>query len=141
MMSFTDFSKKVLMNYFIIVTGVTIVIAVLGMNFSPDMKLGYEAFLSPLIYGAIASLLTYIFYSKKELTFRQMLLRRILHFMLLEIILMGFGYFAGLLDGVGITIMFSISIFAVYLFKMAISWIVDSKTAGDINVGLKRLQE
>lgn len=129
------------MNYFIIVTGVTIVIAVLGMNFSPDMKLGYDAYLSPLIFGVIASLPTYVFYSKKELTFRQMLFRRILHFILLEILLLGFGYFTGILESVGITIMFSLSIFAVYLFKIVIGWILDSKTAGDINVGLKRIQE
>jgi hypothetical protein len=139
-MSLKEFAKKNLMNYFIIVTGITVAIAVLGMNFDPDAQFGYEAFFSPIIFGTIAVLPSFVLYSKKELSFRQMLFRRILHFIVLEIILLAFGFISGLLKGIDVTLTFAVSVFAVYLFTIVISWIIDSKTAAEINKGLKKIQ-
>jgi hypothetical protein len=139
-MSFVEFAKRNLMSYFIIVTGITVAIAVLGMNFDPGASLGYEAFFSPLIFGAVAVLPSLALYSKKELTFKQMLFRRILHFLLLELGLLGFGSISGIFDGTEVIISFAISVFVVYLFTNVIQWLIDSKTAVDINKGLKKMQ-
>lgn len=140
-MSFTEFSKKLLMNYFIIVTGITVAIAMLGMNLYPEETLRYDAFFSPLIFGAVATLPYFVFYSRKELTFRQMLIRKILHFLLLEITQISLGYLSGLLKNLKMMVMLFVAVFAVYLFKLVINWLMDSKTAMDINEGLKRIQE
>jgi hypothetical protein len=139
-MSFIEFAKKNLMSYFIIVTGVTVAIAVLGMNFDPTATLGYEAFFSPLIYGAVAVLPSLALYSKKDLTFKQMLLRRLLHFLLLELTLLGFGSILGIFDRTEVAISFALSVFVVYMFTNVIQWMIDSKTAVDINKGLKKMQ-
>ncbi|BCN30794.1 hypothetical protein bsdtb5_20890 [Anaeromicropila herbilytica] len=140
-MSFIEFSKKLLKNYFIIVTGITMAIAFLGMNMYPNERIPYDAFLSPLILGIVAILPSYIFYSKNELTFKQMLFRKILHFILLVITQLGFAYVTGLLKNAEVTFLLAISVFAVYLFTMGISWIIDSKTAIDINRELKKMRE
>lgn len=139
-MSFTEFSKKLLTNYFIIVTGITVAIAVLGMSFYPKANLPYDAFFSPLILGAAATLPSYVLYSKKELSFKLMLFRRVLHFILLVITQLGIAYLSGLLKSIQLTIMLFLSVLVVYLFTSAIGWIIDSKTAVDINEGLKRLK-
>jgi hypothetical protein len=128
------------MIYFISVTGITIAIAVLGLNFDPDARFGYEAFLSPLIFGVVAVLPSFALYSRKELTLRQMLVRRIFHFVLLELILLVFGFGTGILDGTEVAISFAFSVMAVYLFTNVLQYILDSKTAGKINEGLKKLQ-
>jgi len=138
--SFTEFIKKNLMIYFIIVTGVTIVIAILGLTYDSGATFGYEAYFSPIIFGAIAVLPSIVLYSKRELTFKQMIHRRMLHFIVLELTLLGFGYQAGLFSGIEVGIPFAISIFIVYLFTQLIHWIVDSRTAIDINMGLKRIR-
>lgn len=139
-MSFTEFCKKNLMIYFISVTGITIATAVLGLNFEPDARFGYEAFLSPLIFGVVAVLPSFALYSRKELTLRQMLVRRVFHFVLLELTLLVFGFSAGILDGVDVAFSFAFSVLAVYLFTNVLQYILDSKTAGKINEGLKKLQ-
>jgi uncharacterized membrane protein YesL len=140
-MSFMSFVKKNLIDYFIIVTGVNIAIAVLGMNYKPEELLGYDAFFSPLILGAVAVLPSFVFYSRRELSLRQMLIRRVIHLVVLELTLVGFGYIARLLTGLNITISFVLIVFAVYVFTLIIRWIIDSKTALEINLGLKRIQE
>lgn len=140
-MSFVEFIKKSVINYFITVTATTVAIAVLGMNFDREAVFGYEAFFSPLIFGVIASVPSFVLYSRKELSFKQMLVRRILHFIVLEIFLLGFGFLAGLFHGFDVALSFGLSVFLVYLFTNLMSWMVDSKTAKELNKGLKRFQE
>lgn len=140
-MSFTEFLKKLLINYFIIVTGITVAIAIIGLSFYPKERLPYNAFFSPLIFGAVATLPAVVMYSKKELTFKQMLIRRILHFIILEISQLGIGYITGLIKSFDMVLMLSSSVLAVYLFRIIIGLIIDSRTAIDINNGLKRIQE
>ncbi|MHB8127565.1 MAG: DUF3021 family protein [Mobilitalea sp.] len=139
-MNFVEFTKKNLMNYFIIVTGITAVMAILGAKVDPGQAFGYEVFFSPLIYGAIAVLPSYVFYSKRELTLKQMLFRRILHFVILEVTLLGFGYTVGILNSMKVALALASFVFIVYLFTNVIKWIIDSKTTVEINEGLKRLQ-
>lgn len=140
-MSFIEFTKKTLMNFFVIVTGVTIAIAVLGMNFQTEAEFGYEAYFSPILIGAVATLPSFVLYSCKELTIKQMIIRKLLHFIVLLLTMVGFGKAAGLLFNTEVTWMFILSVFVVYVFTTAIKWILDSKTADEINKGLKRLQE
>lgn len=140
-MSFIEFIKKNLISYFIIVTAVTVVIAILGMVFDPDTVFGYEAYFSPLIFGAIAVLPSFVLYSRRELSFQQMLFRRIMHFLVLETCLLGFGWLAGLITSMEVGLSLATSVFLVYLFTNLVHYIIDNKTAGDINKGLKRIQE
>jgi hypothetical protein len=138
-MSFVEFLKKNLMNFFIIVTCITAAIGILGSNFDPNAVLGYEAFFSPIIFGLIATVPSFILYSPKELSFEHMLLRRVLHFITLELLLIGFGYLSGILKETSVTISYAISIFIVYLITNVVQWIIDSRTADSINKGLKGL--
>lgn len=140
-MSLTEFSKKILMRFFIIVTGINVAIAVLGLSLYPKQTLSYDAFFSPIIFGAAAVLPAYVLYSKKELTFRQMLMRRIVHFVLLEMLQIGFGYLTGYMNSFRNIAMLFLAVLAVYLFTSVIAWIIDSRTAVEINKGLQRLQK
>jgi hypothetical protein len=140
-MSFIDFIKKNLMNFFIIVTFISVAMGILGISLKPGTTFGYEAFFSPVIYGAVAMLPSFVFYSRRELSFKQMLLRRILHFVILEATLLIFSFLLGLLDDTETAAYFAASVFIVYLLTNIIRWIIDSKTAGEINKGLKRIKQ
>lgn len=139
-MDFKEYLKKCLMTYFIVVTAVTVAIPVLGMNFDPEATFGYEVLFSPLLFGAVALLPSFVLYSRRELTFKRMLLRRVLHFITLELTLLLFGFLFRLFDGIEVIISFAFSVFAVYLFTFIAEWVIDNKTAGEINKGLKKLQ-
>lgn len=139
-MSFKEFLKKNLINFFIIVTCVNLAIGILGANFDSEATLGYEAYLSPIIFGALATFPSLIQYSPRELTFKQMLFRRVLHFIALEILLIGFACVTRIIQGATVVISFSITVFLVYLITNVVRWIIDSNTANEINKGLKKLQ-
>lgn len=140
-MSLVSFIKKNLMDYFIIVTGINVAIAILGMNFDPDTVFGYQAFFSPLIIGAVAVFPSVVMYSRRELSFRSMLIRRALHLVVLEITLIAFGYFSGLFTEWSIIAPFAVGVILVYAFTLFARYLIDSKTAVEINKGLRRMQE
>lgn len=128
------------MEYFIITTCVTAAIAILGLSLDPAAKLGYEAYFSPLLFGLVSLVPSLATYSRKELPFRQALIRKLLHFALLEAMLVAFGHWVGILHGVGDTASFALAVFIVYLAVNLISWHLDSREASEINKTLKTLQ-
>lgn len=139
-MSFKAFLKRCLMEYFIITTFVTAAIAVLGLSLDPMAKLGYEAYFSPLIFGLVSLIPSFITYSRKELSFRQALVRKALHVVVLEVMLIAFGFWAGILHGATDASFFGVTVFLVYLAVNFISWQIDKKDASEINKTLKLLQ-
>ena len=139
-MSLKAFLKRCLMEYFIITTCVTAAIGILGLSLDPAAKFGYEAYFSPLLFGLVSVVPSIATYSRKELTLRQTLVRKLLHFALLEAMLIAFGHWAGVLHGFGETVYFAFAVCIVYLAVNLISWHLDSREAGEINKTLKALQ-
>lgn len=114
--------------------------ALIGMLFEPDARFGYEAFLSPLIFGALASLPLLVKYSKKELSFKQTAIRNVIHFLLLEAVILSVLYFEGLLTSVSMAISLGISIFVIDLTVNLVLWINDKRIAKEFNDALRKLQ-
>ena len=114
-MNLKAFLKRCLMEYFIITTCVTAAIGILGLSLDPTAKVGYEGYFSPLIFGLVSLVPSIATYSRKELTFRQALIRKLFHFTLLEAMLIAFGHWAGILHGLGDTASFALAVFIVYL--------------------------
>ena len=102
--------------------------------------MGYEGYFSPLIFGLVSALPSIVLYSRRELSLRQTLIRKALHFMLLEGMLITFGHWAGVLHGFDDTASFALTVFIVYLLVNLLSWQMDSKQAGEINKTFKVLQ-
>ena len=128
------------MEYFIITTCVTAAIGILGLSLHPEAKIGYEAYFSPLIFGLMSLVPSIVTYSRKELTFRQAFIRKLLHFALLETMLAAFGHWAGILHGVDDTAYFAVAVLVVDLTVNLVSWQLDSKEATKINQTLRTLQ-
>jgi hypothetical protein len=128
------------MEYFIITTFVTAAIAVMGLSLDPAARFGYEAFFSPLIFGLVGILPSFVTYSRKELSLRQTLIRKALHVIVLEAMLLAFGSWAGVLHGAVDASFFGLAVFIVYLMVNLINYLTGKKDAGEINKTLKSLQ-
>lgn len=128
------------MEYFIISTCVTAAIAILGQALDPTARFGYEAYFSPLIFGLVSLIPSLVTYSRKELSLRQTLIRKALHVIVLEAMLIGFVLWTGLLHGLADICLFGLTVLIVYLTVNLISWQIDKKDAGEINKTLKSLQ-
>lgn len=140
-MNFKDFLKKCLMEFFIIVTCISVVIGVIGLIYEPTKRFGYEAYFSPLIFGAISTVSSFVTYSKKELTVKQMIFRNVLQLMVLECMILITGYSFGIMKDKMILSSVAISVIVVFIAVQFISWIIDSKTAANLNDSLKIYQK
>lgn len=129
-----------MMSFFVSVTCICAAMAVIGMVFEPDVRFGYEAFLSPILFGAIASFPLLVKYSKNELSVKQAIIRNILHFVLLEVLILSVLLFEGLLTGLSMAVSLAVSIFIIYLTVNLFLWVNDKKAAADFNNALKKLQ-
>jgi len=128
------------MEYFIITTCVTAAIAVLGQSLDPTAEFGYEAYFSPLIFGLVSLVPSFVTYSRRELSFRQTIVRKVFHVIVLEAMLIAFGFWTGILHNPAEASFFCLAVFVVYIAVNLISWLLDKKEARELNRTLKSLQ-
>ncbi len=83
-MSLKEILYRSLMIYFILVTCITAGIAILGTVFDPDARFGYSAFVSPFIFAALGVIPNLLMYSSKELSDKQMILRKMIQLAVIE---------------------------------------------------------
>lgn len=133
--------KRVMMSFFISVTLITLAMAIVGLIFEPHMTFGYEAFLSPLIFGAIASFPMLVFYSNKEQSMKEILLRSLIHFLLLEFLILSNLYILGILTSPSMALSLALTIFIINLAVHLVSYVHDRRVAEEFNSALRLLQE
>ena len=136
----TFFVKKIMMSFFVSVTCITAAMLLLGLIFQPEIRFGYEVFLSPLVFGAISSLPLLVKYSKAELTIRQTVVRNTIHFILLELTILSVLYFGGLLTTIDMAVSLGISILLIDITVNLVLWVNDKRTAKQFNDALRRWQ-
>lgn len=141
-MSFKEHLKSVLLSYFVIVTLVDFAIFILGSIFRPDEQFGYEAFLSPLLYGAIALVPMLLIYSRRELTLKQQIIREVFKLIAIEAALLIFGFGLENLssDNFWIIISFVGAVIVIFFMVHFIEWLLDVRVAKQLNSNLKDFQ-
>lgn len=135
-----EFAIKLLNMFFIVTTLITIVMGVMGLIWERDRLLTYEVMFSPVIIGFISVLPSIVMYSKKELTLRQLVIRKVLHLFLLEIELIAFSKIMGIWNEV-IGLPFVISILIVAVLVQVFLWLVGVQRANTITNELKTFQK
>lgn len=127
---------------FFIVTGcITILNGVLGTIFLPDMRFGYEAFLSPPIFGFLSALSGVVTKSRKELSMWQMLFREFLQLLLIEIMVFGVNYVFGTTFTWELNITLALGIAVIFILVYVILWLNDRRSAMIFNAKLVEFQK
>ena len=118
-------------TYFMLATMILAAMAVLGTYFMPEVTFGYEQFETPLIYAAWGTLPNIVLYSKSELSMKQMLLRKIIQLVLVEVIVVLVALPAEVFEGGNNALVISLvaCVFVIYVLTHAIAWYQDSITA------------
>lgn len=138
-MNYKDFLKSLLMSFFIVVTLVNIAMAVLGLMLDPNRTFSYEAFFSPLLYGVLSLLPSAVTYSRKELSIRQMFVRKLLQFGLIETLLITFMIANGIRE-IRLLVPLAVTILFVSLAVMGLLWLLDLRSAKELNQELAEYQ-
>ena len=139
-MSKKEFMGQVFISFFVVVTCINLGMAFMGMIYAPDTRFGYEALLFPVFYGFLGILPSAVLYSRKELTVKQMLLRKIIQLILIEAIMVGIVFFLGGTD-FSTLLPFMIMVLAVCLAAEGILWLAADKKVKKLNAQLKRYQD
>ena len=97
---------------------------VLETYFMPEVRYGYEQFETPLIYAAWGTLPSIVMYAKKELTMKQMLVRKIIQLILVEVIVISVALPTEILESGNCVLVISlvICVFVIYVLTHAIEW-------------------
>lgn len=142
-MRFKEFIKSTCATYFILVTLINLVIFVLGIIYRPEQRFGYDAFLAPLVYAFLGILPMCIMYSKKEMTLVQILIRKILQLILLEVLLIefGFGHANFTKDNSELIVSFAVSVFVIFVLVHVISFALDTQQARQMTLDLLSYQK
>ena len=141
-MKLKEFIKSTLASYFIIVTLVNVATLVLGSIFRPEQRFGYEAFLAPLLYGALGLIPVFIMYSPKELTIKQIVIRKIVQLIALEFILVlaGFGRENLKTENLALIASFALSVLIIYVLVHVTSWVLNLEMARQLTMDLQSYQ-
>ena len=130
-MSGKELIRDMINTYFMLTTMILAVMTVLGTYFMPETRFGYEQFEAPLIYAAWGTLPNIVMYAKKELTMKQMLIRKTIQLVLVEIIILVVALPADIRGNGNNTLVLSlvVCVFVIYVLTHVIEWYQDSVTA------------
>lgn len=140
-MKLIDYIKNLIKDYFIIFAIIVIFITILRQIFSPNEYFELKDIYIYMICALAGDLPSLIFYSPKEISEKEMRLRRIIHFMVLETILLTLANVTGWVNGILNTIIFALQIAIIYGLVRFLSWRDDKKAALRINEKLKAMKD
>lgn len=136
----TFFIQKIILGFFISFTLISLAMLVIGFIYEPDRQFGYEIFLSPLVFALVATLPSLLNYSPKELSLKATLVRKVIHLLLLEILIIGVLYISNIITSVDLLLSLGFTIAIIDISVQIILYINDQRTAMMMNTQVKNYQ-
>ncbi|MBS5933328.1 MAG: DUF3021 family protein [Clostridiales bacterium] len=135
-MRMNNIVANMIRNFFVIFGVIVLITAILN----PVYELSSKIIMIIALFALVSDLTVLVFWSKKELSDKSRMLRRVLHLVLIEMIVLFFGNILGFASGITQNIIFAIEILGIYSIVCWIDWLIDNKTANDINDKLKKMK-
>lgn len=142
MTEFKQFLINKLILFFMLTTLILLAIVFIGSAFDGDARFGYDAILAPVEYAFLCVLPTFVTYSRRELKPKELLLRIVLEFLLIEAIVLGDAFHSALMDTTRISVVLTIagSVLAIFVLVHLFTWFKDSIESLKMNQALVELQ-
>lgn len=133
--------SELVMAFFVCTTCITILEGVVGMLFFPQVELSYAAFFSPPLFGFFSVGFGLINYSRKELGIGQVLFRRLLHLLMIEGLVFGSNYAAGMTFTPVLAGVLAFCVALIFVAVYVVLWFNDRRSAMVFNRQLKIYQK
>lgn len=141
-MKYGDALKRMISDYILIQTETTLAIGVIGCIFAGDQKITYQYFFLPAIIGVICMLPCIITYFKEDMTIKQIMIQRIVEWIVLEIAIIGIVYhIVGDIPGKAGYLAMAFSILFFDIATYGISYFLEKRETDAINKKLKEDRE
>ncbi len=139
-MSIKHILKTFFMHYFLIY-GMTTLVTFFWCLASGEETISIDYFWKIMIFALVADAPVFVFWSRKELTVKQTVIRIAIHAVLLEILLPTAGWFIGMWRGVGGFFVFFVVVLVVDASIIGITYLRASGEAKSINTELKKRKD
>ena len=140
-MKFKTAFSEMLVGFCVSITFICILQGLLGGYFLPDVKLDFGVLLSPPLFGFLSTLLGVVEFSSRELTVRQVLIRRVIHLLLIEGMVFGLNILVGNGFTFWMAVLLALGIAVVYICVYVVLWIDELRYARVFNEKLKEFQK
>jgi len=140
-MELMDYIKKLIRNYFTIFSLIVICVTVSSQILLPNKSLELKDIYIYMICSLIIDLLSLILYSTEKLSEKQMWIRRVIHFIILNGVLLIFTNVIGFIYDTLDIIILEIQIIVIYAIFQFLVWMYDKKDANEINEKLNIMRE
>lgn len=141
-MKFSDFFiKQMLIPFFVISTCVSIGAGILGIIYQTERSLTYYVLFVPAIYGIATALPSIVMYSKKELSIKSLIIRRIINFLIVVTLVLGINYFGKNLTSISVTISLVIVVFIIFLTVNVVEYVNELRISRELNNALQNIRK
>lgn len=133
--------KRMISDYILIQAEIALSFGIVGSIFAKDVSISFSYFLLPAIIGLLCIIPCIITYVKEDLTVKQIMIQRIVEWIVLEVAFIWIVYkMVGDVPGkLGyVAIFFSILFFDIATY--AISYFLEKREADDINKKLEQIR-
>ncbi len=127
-------------NFFISTVLIIAAMYVTGSLFAPDQTFGYEVMIYPLIYGFLACIPSFVMYTNKELSVRQVLIRNIIQLIIILAIVEAMVFRGHISEFTPQAVAVAVSVVVIYFGVLLIRYKMDQKTAQEMTDQLKAFQ-
>lgn len=137
-----EFIAEWLRSFFSVVTMINIAMCLMGSAMLPEMRFGYRVFIVPVIYGLAGTMPNLVMYSKRELKIRELMVRKVLQFILTEICVLFVAFYGSSESDrplwlIGIV---ALSIFVIFVLAVLFEWLQNYLSAKQLTEDLKIFQ-
>lgn len=138
-MGIKDILKRMVIHYFIIFTGTMFATYIYCSFFYPDLTIDLHYLSQFMGFALVGDLPLLVFYSKHELTDRQIKVRYAIHFLLLELVLTVTAYKLEFYQNCFEASAFCFAVLVIYMLVRVVNFFLDKKTAKSINERLREM--
>lgn len=139
-MELREFLKRRVLSFLMIQAGITLSVGIIGCIKPPPHGLNHYAFFMPFVYAFFCILPSFVMYSSKELSVRQMALRKVIQFFLTESVTLLISYLIGTLDNAFLCVAITAAVAVIYAAVNVLDYLFLKSDADMMTTAIKKTQ-
>lgn len=137
----SEVAKDIIRDFLVIFASIIIIITVLRQIFMPELAFDLISIYTIMGFSLLGALTGLMLYAPNEVSEQAMRVRILIHFLLLEILLITLASLIGVVASVSAALLFALQIAVVYAIVRLLSYEKDKKEAEQINERLKVVKQ
>ncbi|WP_405105260.1 DUF3021 family protein [Paenibacillus sp. FSL K6-1217] len=137
----SEVAKDIIRDFLVIFASIIIIITVLRQIFMPELAFDLISIYTIMGFSLLGALTGMMLYAPNGVSEQAMRVRIVIHFLLLEILLIALASLIGVVASVSAALLLALQIAVVYAIVRLLSYEKDKKEAEQINERLKAVKQ